>query len=69
MAGPYCQEWKRGVGRGDDDVGHVVGVVEGGQEVIGIGELGVLIWNDFGNRLGDSRLLRWERADCDIGVL
>jgi hypothetical protein len=44
-------------------------VIEGGQEVVGIGELGVLVWNDFGNGLGDARLLRWERADCNIGVL
>ena len=53
----------------DDDVGHVVGVVECSQEGIGVGQRGRLKGDDFGYRLGATRLLSLERDDCDVRVL
>ena len=69
VARPDGKERLRGVGGDDDDVGHVVSVVESSQELVAINKFGVFIGYDFGNRLDASGLLRLESADGDIRVL
>ena len=69
MTGPQGEKRLRGVGGDDEDVGHVGGVVKGGQKSVSLDEFRVFVRDNFGNWLDTAGLLRCKCADGDVGVL